>query len=207
MDIYKILTEDSDSVLMEDLNFFEIELATGNYEKEYVDKCLQLINDIRTFRMIKFKQSISNEKPDTNSTTETNPKNQTSVSSNDFIKKQIIQYRSYSNYNAFMLLQLLKDNNVGEAYIDKNFDFFQPYEMNVLLQSIDFSEKFIEKYMNLLDCKIVSKYQLFSEEFFMKHFDKLNYTLVLKQGKNPWKNKNARSTKLNVFLKLKGIKI
>lgn len=53
MDILKILKENSDNVIKEDLEFFEIELATGEYDKEYIAKCLELIKEIRQFRNIK----------------------------------------------------------------------------------------------------------------------------------------------------------
>ena len=43
MDIYNMLKENSDIILKEDLEFFEIELATGDYKKEYIKKCLELI--------------------------------------------------------------------------------------------------------------------------------------------------------------------
>ena len=53
MDIYKMLKENSDIILKEDLDFFEIELATGDYEKEYIKKCLELIKEIKQFKNIK----------------------------------------------------------------------------------------------------------------------------------------------------------
>ena len=39
MDILKILTESSDSLIPEDLDFFVTELETGNYDASYIQQC------------------------------------------------------------------------------------------------------------------------------------------------------------------------
>ena len=68
-------------------------------------------------------------------------------------------------------------------------------------------EDFIEKYFGALDHDKIARYQQFSEVFFMKHFSQMDYTIVLEHGKNEWRKKENRSKQLDVFLRLKGVKI
>ena len=53
----------------------------------------------------------------------------------------------------------------------------------------------------------IARYQLFSEGFFMKHYAQLDVNIVLGHGKNEWRKKENRSKQLDVFLRLKGVKI
>lgn len=219
MDILKILKENSDNVIKEDLEFFEIELATGEYDKEYIAKCLELIKEIRQFRNIKVqkieKVNIDNlfseiefavEEPIINldNVKKEDKKIESDEHKEDKIKSLIMNARSSNDYKT-EFNKIIRENNVGENFIDKNYVFFKPIEINELLKTIEFSEKFLEKYFKLLDSKLLAEFQLFSEVFYMKHFNQLDYKIVLKKGKNPWIKKEARSSKLTVFLKLKGI--
>ena len=208
MDIYKILKEDSSSVLDVDLDFFEIELATGEYDKEYIEKCRELIYEIKQFR----KENNSKEdKKDINPTLKNEDSNASiegkkSETSEEAIKSLIGMSRVSPSYHDDFD-KIVKDYNVSEDFVEKNYLFFKPIEMDELLQLINFSESFLEKHLKILNNKLIAEYQLFSEEFFIKHFDKLDYKIVLKKGKNPWAKKKQRSSKLTVFLKLKGITI
>ena len=219
MDIYKMLTENSDSILKEDLEFFEIELATGDYEREYIKKCLELIKEIKRFRNIKEPKvdkididdpssgiSYVEEEPTVNLD---NVKKDSILYENEEqretkIKSLIINARSSNDYNN-NFNKIIKDNNIQENFIDKNYVFFKQIEIDELIKIIKFSEDFLEKYFKLLNHKLVAEHQLFSETFYMKHFNELDYKIVLKKGKNPWIKLEQRSSKLTVFLKLKGI--
>ena len=68
-------------------------------------------------------------------------------------------------------------------------------------------EPFLEKYFGALDHDKIARYQLFSEAFFMKHYAQMDATIVLQHGKNEWRKKENRSKQLDVFLRLKGVKI
>ena len=68
-------------------------------------------------------------------------------------------------------------------------------------------EPFLEKYFGALDHDKIARYQLFSEAFFMKHYSQMDATIVLQHGKNEWRKKENRSKQLDVFLRLKGVKI
>lgn len=219
MDIYKMLKENSDIILKEDLEFFEIELATGDYEKEYIKKCLELIKEIKQFKNIKEQKiekfdiddpsegiSFVEEEPTVNLDTIKKGFNaeENAAQKEAKIKSLIINARSSSTYqNDFN--KIIKDKNVQEEFIDKNYVFFKQIEVDELIKTMNFSEDFLEKYFKLLNHKLVAEYQLFSETFYMKHFSQLDYKIVLKKSKNPWVKKDQRSSKLAVFLKLKGI--
>ena len=69
-----------------------------------------------------------------------------------------------------------------------------------------FSEDFLEKYFSLLDADKIARYQLFSEKFFIRHYARMNAETVLTKGKNDWRKKENRSSQLDVFLRLKGVK-
>lgn len=219
MDIYKMLKENSDIILKEDLEFFEIELATGGYDREYINKCLELIKEIKQFKNIKEKKvekvniddsfagmSYVQEEPtiDIEKLNKKSIINENDNQKEDVIKSKIIKARSSNTYqNDF--IKIVKENNIEEDFINRNYVFFHQIEIDELIKIIDFSEIFLDKYFNLLNHKLLAEYQLFSETFYMKHFNQLDYKIVLKKGKNPWVKKDQRSSKLTVFLKLKGI--
>jgi hypothetical protein len=41
----------------------------------------------------------------------------------------------------------------------------------------------------------------------MKHYSQMDATIVLTKGKNEWRKKEKRSKQLDVFLRLKGVKL
>ncbi len=68
-------------------------------------------------------------------------------------------------------------------------------------------EEFLEKYYGALDHAKIARYQKLSEAFFMRHFAQMDAGIVLESGKNEWRKKENRSKQLDVFLRLKGVKI
>ena len=93
------------------------------------------------------------------------------------------------------------------AFIEKHFSFFKEWELNAILSVKQLGEPFLEKYFGALDHDKIARYQLFSEAFFMKHYAQMDATIVLQHGKNEWRKKENRSKQLDVFLRLKGVKI
>jgi len=41
----------------------------------------------------------------------------------------------------------------------------------------------------------------------MRHYSELDTETVLSKGVNPWRDKSARSKQLEVFLRIKGVKL
>ncbi len=100
---------------------------------------------------------------------------------------------------------LRKQPLIDEAFLDVHLSLFDEWEMGAILDHIKLSEAFLEKYLSALNANKVATTQLFSEEFYMKHYSALDAKLVLLKGKNPWKSKEQRSRKLDTFLRLKGV--
>lgn len=205
MDIYITLKEHGEELIKEDLDFFEVELATGGYDKDYIEKCKQLINDLKKWK----KTNTKKDKPtiDDGYAKIEKKKDFSELASEEkelLIKKKINSCRLSSSYKD-KFVNLISEFKIDEAFVDNNFVFFNQLELNELLKNIKFSENFLEKYFKLLDSNIIAEYQLYQEEFFMKHYSKMDYRIVLKKSKNLWINN--RSSKLEVFLRLKGVSI
>ncbi|MBE6036080.1 MAG: hypothetical protein E7223_00435 [Clostridiales bacterium] len=96
---------------------------------------------------------------------------------------------------------------VDTAFLDAHFNLFDEWEINTILMIKQVDESFLEKYFCSLDPKKISRYQKFSESFFMHHFNQLDADLILKRGLNEWCAKENRSKQLDVFLRLKGVKL
>lgn len=102
---------------------------------------------------------------------------------------------------------LAKSTVVDEAFVDRHIDLFDEAELRTIVRSMRLSEAFLEKYFDVLDHKAISEHQRFSEEFFIRHYADLDATSVLRRGPNEWRRKDRRSPKLDVFLRLKGVRI
>lgn len=222
MDIYKMLKENSEELLKEDLEFLEVELATGNYDRKYINECMTMIKELRKFKNIKQEKNIEyddtvedlvanssvKEVPivDIEKIKKENISNYDKKIDETEVKTQILKSRKSNEYKKDFT-KIFTNDDIKEEFIDKIFSFFKSVELDELLKIKKFSEEFLEKYFKLLNKDLISEKQLFSEAFFMKHFNQLNYEKVLKKGQNDWINKDIRSSKLTVFLKLKGIKL
>ena len=103
------------------------------------------------------------------------------------------------------LEKYLMGSPFDEAFIERNISVFRGAELSVVLGCYGFDEAFLEKYFNVFDADDIAKTQRFSEEFFMRHYAELDAQTVLEQGVNGWRKKGARSKKLDMFLRLKGV--
>lgn len=103
------------------------------------------------------------------------------------------------------LEEYLMGSPFDEAFIERNISVFRGAELSVVLGCYGFDEDFLEKYFNVFDADDIAKTQRFSEEFFMRHYAELDAQTVLEQGVNGWRKKGARSKKLDMFLRLKGV--
>ena len=214
MEVLDILKKNGAELYPEDLAFFEAELDTGDYSIEYIDACKKLIGEIRAWE----KQAIVHKE------------NDAEIPANVFVDKsklvpgvpikplteqeQLAQFahdlgqmRTATNYKTRFKQYLADHSDINEAFIDKNIPLFMPWELDAILMTMHLSEAFLEKYFASLNAEKIARYQLFSEKFFIKHFSQLDAEIVLTKGKNDWRKKENRSAQLDVFLRLKGIKI
>ena len=235
MKVLQILTESAGELYPEDLDFFETELATDSeYSAEYRAKCRE---EIKKLRMRMDSQDINedlveskNEENEAvcshiaDNLTKTELKanhlsqgafgcidNSLFVAANmtsaEKIECEIKMLREQKYYKS-MFKKYVKDNaEIDADFLEKHFSLFKQWEIDAIVSVKQLGDDFLEKYFATLDHEKISRYQLFSESFFMKHFAELDAITVLTHGKNNWRKKENRSRQLDVFLRLKGVKI
>ena len=216
MDILEILKKSGKDLYPEDLDFFETELATGgHYDAAYQAECRALMKQIRNWKKVSapsddpakakgksggIEMDISKVAPK-----EANPVMDMPQDQRLFL--DITNMRDDSSYKTKFKKRIQEADFVDAAFIEKHFAFFKEWELNAILTVKQLGEPFLEKYFGALDHDKIARYQLFSEAFFMKHYAQMDATIVLQHGKNEWRKKEKRSKQLDVFLRLKGVKI
>ena len=216
MDILEILKKSGKDLYPEDLDFFETELATGgHYNAAYQAECRALIKQIRNWKKAPapiektatargesggIEMDISKVAPK-----EANPVMDMPQDQRLFL--DITKMRDDSSYKTKFKKRIQEAAFVDAVFIEKHFAFFKEWELNAILSVKQLGEPFLEKYFGALDHDKIARYQLFSEAFFMKHYAQMDATIVLQHGKNEWRKKKKRSKQLDVFLRLKGVKI
>ena len=217
MDVLKILKESGKDLYSEDLEFFETELDTGNYDQVYVAKCRKELDLIKRWQSCR-KEEKADDRAGAKSQGskgvimgigDVAPKGVNPVASGldekQLIFNDIQSLRKDSSYKKRFREYVFKKDDIDEKFIDENYSFFEPWEMSEIISVKPLEEWFLEKYFDTLDPDKIARYQKFSESFFMKHFSELDPNVVLKFGKNEWRQKAKRSKQLDVFLRLKGV--
>lgn len=235
MDILKILQTSPHDVTPDDLLMFEDALAVGDYESTatdaisdalYRDTCSKLISQIRNWSKVKdgpnvvwdadgdadkesvpFREGNAGVIVDGTSFAPFNESVPVSKSPSETVASDLAAMRRMEDHRNRFRSYIATSEYMTEAFIDGNFSLFEPLEVDCILAEIPFSEAFLEKRFSQINSEIVARYQVFSEEFFMRHFVDLDTETVLNKGVNPWRDKANRSSKLGVFLRLKGIRL
>lgn len=122
-------------------------------------------------------------------------------------KEDLKILRSGANYKSAFKQYAKQSSIIDSEFLDKNFCIFDIWEVNAIVSVKQLGEEFLEKYFGAIDKEKIARYQLFSESFFIKHFGQMDADIVLEHGKNAWRKKENRSKQLDVFLRLKGVKI
>ena len=213
MDILKILEESTDSLILEDLECFEAELDTGSYDDDYIRICKSKISSLKAWmkndnkRSNKLTESTKFEKKVEIDSPVILNLNNSNLEPCELLKRDLKRIRKCTDYKKRFKEFIRGYDFVDVDFIDNNISFFEVWELSSMLSFIQMGEPFLEKYFGALDLEKVARYQEFSEQFFMKHFSQLDATIVLTKGKNAWRKKENRSKQLDVFLRLKGIKL
>lgn len=213
MDILKILNDLSNELYLEDLEFFETELSTGEYDDEYVSKCKSKILQLKTWMKCKdlyenknkLKKSKTGVMVDLANIVPENQENKPKTA--EIIFKDIRRIRKEEFYKKKFKTYIEDRREIDKEFVEKNFAFFEKWEIDTIITMIQMGEEFLEKYFAAIDHDKIAKYQLFSESFYIKYFAQLDTKLVLEKGINEWRKKENRSKQLDVFLRLKGVKI
>lgn len=221
VNILEIIKNDREQLCLEDLDYFETELATGGpYSKKEKLKIQNEINKVRSWLISeknnknKRQDSTKNKKDKTKKhrvvmditelTGETDPKTiAESIEKN--ILKDLELLRNSKQYKSSFKSYIKDYDEVDEKFIEKHFSFFKPWELDAILSVKKMSEEFLNKHFYTLSPDKIARYQQFSESFFMNHVNDLDIETVLNNKLNSWHKKENRSSKLDVFLRLKGV--
>lgn len=226
MEILKILKESAEELIPEDLDFFETELATNEtYSASYQEECRKMIKELRTW---KFCGTSLSDKDDEKKEKEEEPEEQThskhlvmgimdvapeevNTAFPDLTPAQKIQsdvnvLRQQTDYKSAFKKYVKESQIINSDFLDKHFAIFDSWEIDAIVSVKQLGEDFLEKYFGAISTDKIARYQLFSENFFMKHFNQFDSKIVLEHGKNEWRRKENRSKQLDVFLRLKGVK-
>ena len=213
MQVLEILKNSGKDLYPEDLAFFEAELDTGDYTREYIEQCKDLIAEIRTWKKQAANQSVqevipSNILADPDKLVPgVKPKEKTPQERLAEFTHALQQMRTAGNYKTRFKQYLADHTEIDETFIDQHIALFQPTELESIVMTMPLSEVFIDKYFASLDADKIARYQLFSEKFFIRHYAQMDAEIVLTKGKNEWRKKENRSSQLDVFLRLKGVKL
>jgi hypothetical protein len=222
MEILEILKNSKDEIYLEDLDFFETELATGNYAESYISECKEQIEIVRKWlsgdEQIDDSQSDPAESPKKKSKAslvmgirDIAPENANPVAATmtpeEIIFSDIKSMRDSDSYKSRFKKYVQDKAEIDGSFVDTHYSFFMQWELDAIVSVRQLGEEFLEKYFGALDKDKISRYQLFSESFFMKHYSQMDATIVLTKGKNEWRKKEKRSKQLDVFLRLKGVKL
>ena len=213
MQVLEILKKNGTELYPEDLAFFEAELDTGDYPQEYIDQCKDLIAEVRNQNKQAAKPKVQDVIPSSilvdpdKLIPGTKPKEKTPQDRLNELTHAMNQMRTAANYKTRFKQYLADHPEIDEAFIDQNIAVFQPGELESILMVMPLSEDFLDKYFSSLDADKIARYQLFSEKFFIRHYAKMDAEIVLTKGKNDWRKKENRSSQLDVFLRLKGVKL
>ena len=197
-------------------------MATGDYAERYIDECKEQIALARKWlcgedeantppseeTKVSKKHSktslvmdIHNVAPEI-----ANPIAAT-MSPEEIIFSDIRSMRESDAYKTKFKKYVGDKAEIDGVFVDTHYSFFMQWELDAIISVKQLGEEFLEKYFGALDKDKISRYQCFSESFFMKHYSQLNATIVLTKGKNEWRKKEKRSKQLDVFLRLKGVKL
>ena len=213
MQVLEILINSEKELYPEDLAFFEAELDTGDYPSEYIVQCKEMIAEIRNWRKQAAKAKVQDVIPagmvadPSKLVLGAKPKEKTEQEKLNELIHALTQMRTAANYKTRFKQHLADHPEIDEAFIDQHIALFQPAELETITMIMPLSEDFLEKYFASLDADKIARYQQFSEKFFIRHYAQMDAEIVLTKGKNEWRKKENRSSQLDVFLRLKGVKL
>lgn len=218
MDILEMLTKQAGELYPEDLEVIRAELSAGNYSDIYRAQCNARLDEVKLW----LENRNAPEAKDTKDVRKQNGTNMfmdvtdllpdkngakaSSQSAEQAAINAIKQIRARPSYKQDFKKYIQNSGVVNADFVEKHYAFFEPWELAAILSLIQMGEAFLEKYFDALDHHGISRYQKFSEAFFMKHYNELNAKTVLENGPNEWRRKENRSRQLDVFLRLKGVR-
>lgn len=219
MDVKGILQNQAEDLLDIEIDGLEEEVNTGDYSSLYRNDCNDLIRQIRNARKSQIStkldqaDGISACAPQAAPLAEhrsLSPFNNVPVpkrTDSEVVAHDLAAMRKMPNWKTQFKAYLAQSKIIDEDFCDKHFELFTRDEMSILLETRSFGEAFLEKYFQSLNHEKIARNQSFSEEFFIEHFSELDHNVVLHSGRNEWAKPESMSSQLNVFLRLKGVRL
>ncbi len=212
MNILEILKTQGKSLSALELDSYRNLLLTGGYDKKMVQEGLEILCSLKQELILeKERKKVADGKrgwPSQGSGCK--PKESQDNQPLDYVKNVSDYFkknRSRPDYKSHFRKYIAESDFFREDFIGQNISLFTAEELNIILSVIQLSETFLEKFFKSFDPEKISKYQEFSEEFFIKHINELKIDIVLKEGRNPWRRKEVMSKKLLGMLRLKGVRL
>ena len=224
MDILEILNNTpKEELYIVDLEFFEAELLAGEYSADYIKQCREQISKLRHW--LTGNETDQRDNGQSGNIKKKKSKNKgvmmglgsivpdgvesevLSLTPTEIVFKDIKKMRQQDSYKTQFKRYVQDSSTITADFVDQNYSIFESWEIDAIISVKQMGEDFLERYFNALNHDKIARYQKFSEEFFIKHFAQLDAEVVLKYGKNPWRKKEKRSKHLDVFLRLKGVRI
>lgn len=227
-DVLSCLQNDASDLLCEDLDMLAEELATGGYEREYRNTCEELIAQFRKQKdasaagvqtpdpadgdsrgqastAVGLPTDISQAFAPAAGLSPFNAPQTSTLSRREGMERDLAAMRRSAGYKEMFKKYLETDDFADVDFFVQNIALFTPWELDCALERLSLPEDALEKYFSALNSEKIAQYQVFSEAFFMRHYQELDARIVLCKGKNDWRAKEKRSKQLDVFLRLKGV--
>lgn len=209
-DILSILKNDGPSLSSEELSSYHEILQSGSYDKKTVQACEELLCALEQERRLsreKEKKPLEKKSSDSERVNADAPKSAEPLDYAKIVADYFKKNRNRPDYKSHFRKYIAESNFFREDFIGQNISLFNAEELEIIVSVIQLSEPFLEKFFKSFDPEKISRYQEFSEEFFIKHINELKIDVVLKEGRNPWRRKEVMSKKLSGMLRLKGVRL
>ena len=209
MEVLEMLKQQGDKLTNEELKFLIDELNTGSYCQDYKGECLSIIDQIKKNRK-HGKVEKGNEKV------------YTVIMSPEEIKNRLDKNTLSPEDKFFHDLEIARmmnngvqvvEENISENILDGEFfinhlNKFTGFEVFKILELVKLTEKQIEALFNVVPYGAIESTQVISEDFFIKHFEEIDVESLKKNKVTNWiVDPTQRSKKIEIFLKMKGVKL
>lgn len=208
--ILDILKTNGSSLSSEELGSYREILKSGSYDKKTVQACEELLCALEQERRLsreKEKKPLGKKTSDSERVNADSPKSAEPLDYAKIVADYFKKNRNRPDYKSHFRKYIAESNFFREDFIGQNISLFNQEELGIVVSVIQLSESFLEKFFKSFDPEKISRYQEFSEEFFIKHINELKIDVVLKEGRNPWRRKEVMSEKLALMLELKGYEL
>lgn len=214
MEVLEMLKNNLEELTLDELDMLIDELNTGLYSQAYKEECLSIIHEEIKKRKTPPDPIASVEAEPTPISKEgdgqkvENPKKKTvKEMTKEELSNLLILYRTSSNVEE-KITEWVANREIDADFLLKRYNEFSNQELICAFNLIKVPEDDLFVYLKALPKGTIERTQIISEDFFIKHYEDMNITALKSNRKNAWViDPSQRSSKLIIFIKMKGIKI